>query len=30
MSVELLHWLVDGVDIAALERHRKRNYLRVS
>jgi transposase len=30
MSVELLHWLVDGVDIAALEGHRKRNYLRVS
>jgi transposase len=30
LSVELLHWLVDGVDIAALERHRKRNYLRVS
>ena len=30
LSVELLHWLVDGVDIAALERHPKRNYLRVS
>ncbi len=30
LSVELLHWLLDGVDIAALERHPQRHYARVS
>lgn len=30
LTVELLHWLLDGVDIAALERHPKRHYARVS
>lgn len=30
LTVELLHWLLDGVDIAALARHPKRHYARVS
>lgn len=30
LTVELLHWLLDGVDIAAIERHPKRHYARVS
>lgn len=30
LTVDLLHWLLDGVDIAALERHPKRHYARVS
>lgn len=30
LSVELLHWLIDGADIAAIQRHPRRNYLRVS
>jgi transposase len=30
LSVELLHWLLDGADIAAMQRHPKRNYARVS
>jgi transposase len=30
LTVELLHWLLDGVDIAAVERHPKRHYARVS
>lgn len=30
LSVDLLHWLLDGVDIAALKRHPQRHYARVS
>jgi transposase len=30
LSVELLHWLIDGADITALRRHRSQNYLHVS
>lgn len=30
LSIELLHWLIAGADIAALRRHRKHDYLRVS
>lgn len=30
LTVELLHWLLDGIDIAALARHPKRHYARVS
>ncbi|KAA1004313.1 transposase [Paraburkholderia panacisoli] len=30
LDVERLHWLLEGVDIAALGRHPKRNYARVS
>jgi transposase len=30
LTVELLHWLLDGVDIAAVSRHPKRHYARVS
>ncbi len=30
LSVNLLHWLLEGADIAALQRHPKRHYARVS
>ncbi len=30
LTVELLHWLIAGADIAALERHPKRYFARVS
>lgn len=30
LSVELLHWLLNGADIATLQRHPKRHYARVS
>lgn len=30
LTVELLHWLLDGADVAALERHPKRYFARVS
>jgi transposase len=30
LTVELLHWLLDGADIASMQRHPKRNYARVS
>jgi transposase len=30
LTVELLHWLLDGINIAALARHPKRHYARVS
>jgi transposase len=30
LTVELLHWLLDGADIAAPLRHPKRHYARVS
>lgn len=30
LSVDLLHWLLDGADIAALQHHPKRHYARVS
>jgi transposase len=30
LTAELLHWLLVGADIAALERHPKRYYARVS
>lgn len=30
MDVERLQWLLEGIDVAALGRHPKRNYARVS
>jgi transposase len=30
LSVEQLHWLIEGIDITAVQRHPKRNYARVS
>jgi hypothetical protein len=30
LTVELLHWLLGGADIAALQRHPRRHYARVS
>ena len=30
VSVEQLHWLLDGIDIAAVRRHPRREYLRAS
>jgi transposase len=30
LSVEQLHWLIEGIDIAAVQRHPSRNYARVS
>jgi hypothetical protein len=30
LTVELLHWLIGGADIAALQRHPKRHFVRVS
>lgn len=30
LTVNLLHWLLEGADIAALQRHPKRHYARVS
>lgn len=30
LSVEQLHWLIEGIDLAAVQRHPKRNYARVS
>ncbi|MFM0642602.1 IS66 family insertion sequence element accessory protein TnpB [Paraburkholderia metrosideri] len=30
LTVELLHWLLGGADIAALQRHPKRYYARAS
>jgi len=30
LTVEQLHWLLDGIDIAAVRRHPRREYLRAS
>ena len=30
LSVEQLHWLLDGIDISAMRRHPHRNYLRAT
>lgn len=30
LSVEQLHWLLEGIDLAAVRRHRRRDYVRVS
>jgi transposase len=30
LTVEQLHWLLDGIDIAVVQRHSKRLYERVS
>jgi len=30
LTVDLLHWLLEGADIAALQRHPKRHSARVS
>jgi transposase len=30
LTVEQLHWLLDGIDLAAVRRHPRRDYARVS
>jgi transposase len=30
LTVEQLHWLLDGIDLAAMRRHPQRNYQRVA
>jgi hypothetical protein len=30
LSVEQLHWLLEGIDIALMRKHAARHYLRVS
>jgi transposase len=30
LTVEQLHWLLDGIDLAAMKKHSARHYLRAS
>nr|WP_281355117.1 IS66 family insertion sequence element accessory protein TnpB [Pandoraea horticolens] len=30
LSVEQLHWLLDGIDLSVIQKHRQRHYLRIS
>jgi transposase len=30
LTVEQLHWLLEGIDISAIRPHRERNYLRIN
>jgi transposase len=30
LSIEQLHWLLEGIDLAAMQRHAKREYARAS